>query len=120
MTRPNRYVLGGVPEIDFVPKDQDGVFFVPGNIRLSIKAPTGDIFTVSGGDLTVASGYFYYLYRPEIVGWYEYETWIADSTAECLYLALINPSDCSRSRACCDNLPFLLSATTSNLSFNSF
>lgn len=78
--KPNRYVLGGVPEIDVTPSDQDGVFFVPSQMRLSIKAPTGEIVTVSGAELISASGYFYYLYHPETTGWYEYESWVADSS----------------------------------------
>lgn len=80
LTRANRYVLGGTPEIDFTPKDQDGIFFVPSESRLSIKDPAGTILTVSGADLTTASGYFYYLYHPELIGWYQYEVWVKDST----------------------------------------
>ena len=80
MVKPNRYVLGGVEEIDMTPTDQDGVFFVPSELRLSIKEPSGDIITVSGGEVTLASGYLFYLYRPPTTGWYEYENWVADST----------------------------------------
>lgn len=78
MARANRYVLGGKPEISITPKDQDGVFFIPLLIRLSIKEPDGDIITVSGADLTLASGYYFYRYHPETVGWYEYESWVRD------------------------------------------
>lgn len=80
MSGPNRYVLGGVPEVDIIPKDQDGIFFVPSELRLSIKQPDGNIITVSGAEVTTASGYLYYLYRPPTIGWYEYETWVADSS----------------------------------------
>lgn len=80
MAQPHRYVLGGVVEIDVTPKDQDGVFFVPAEQRLSIKEPDGDIITASGADLTTSSGYFYYLYRPPINGWFQYESWVKDST----------------------------------------
>ena len=76
----NKYVLGSKPEIDITPKDQNGIFFVPSLMRLSIKEPTGTIVTVSGAELTLASGYFLYLYQPATVGWYEYESWVADST----------------------------------------
>lgn len=80
MTKPNSYVLGGKIEIDLYPTDLAGVFFVPSEMRLSIKEPNEQIVTYSGGDLTVASGYLFYLYRPPIVGWYEYESWVKDST----------------------------------------
>ncbi len=79
MAKPNRYVLGTTPELDVTPKDQDGIFFVPSLARLSIKSPTGDITTVSGGELTLASGYYFYIYRPDTTGWYEYEGWVRDS-----------------------------------------
>lgn len=80
MTAPNRYVLGGTPEIDVTTTDQNGITFVPVAMRLSIKQPDGVIITLSGGDLTIASGYMYYLYRPLTIGWYEYESWVRDGT----------------------------------------
>lgn len=82
MAKPNVYVLGGITEIDATPTDQDGVFFVPSESRLSIKEPSGTIITVSGGGLSMSptSGYLYYLYRPTTIGWYEYEQWVKDST----------------------------------------
>ena len=80
MAKPNVYVLGAVPEIDVVPKDLDGIFFVPNESRVSVKEPDGDVITYSGGDLTLASGYLFILYRPEQIGWYEYETWVKDGT----------------------------------------
>lgn len=80
MAKPNVYVLGAVPEIDVTPKDLDGIFFVPNESRVSIKEPDGDVITYSGGDLTLASGYLFLLYRPEMIGWYEYETWVKDGT----------------------------------------
>jgi hypothetical protein len=80
LVKPNVYVLGGKVEIDMYPTDLSGTFFVPSRSRLSIKEPDGDIITVSGADLTVASGYLYYLYRPPTIGWFEYESWVEDST----------------------------------------
>lgn len=76
--KPNVYVLGGTPEIDVTPIDQDGLFFAPISMRLSIKQPDGAIITYSGSDLTTASGYYYVLYRPPTIGWYEYEGWVRD------------------------------------------
>lgn len=78
MTKPNVYVLGGKPEILLVPKDLNDTFFEYSEARLSIKEPTGTIITVSGSDLTLASGYYYYSYRPPVIGWYEYEAWVKD------------------------------------------
>lgn len=65
--------------MDITPLDQDGVFFVPSEMRLSVKAPSGIITTVSGGDVTLASGYYFYEYKPLTTGWYEYEAWVKDS-----------------------------------------
>lgn len=79
MVKPNVYILGGKPELVVAPTDQDGVFFVPSEMRLSIKAPSGTITTVSGGELTLASGYYVYDYKPATIGWYEYEGWVKDS-----------------------------------------
>lgn len=72
-------MLGGKPELDITPLDQNGNFFTPSEMRLSIKPPSGTILTVSGADLILASGYFYYEYKPETIGWYEYEGWVKDS-----------------------------------------
>jgi hypothetical protein len=48
-------------------------------MRLSVEQPDGVIVTYSGGELImVASGYFYALYRPLTIGWYEYEGWVKD------------------------------------------
>lgn len=80
MSGTNRYVLGGNEEIYFTPTDQDGIFFVPSEMRLSIEDPQGVIFTVSGAGLTTASGYMSYIYKPELKGWYQYEVWIKDLT----------------------------------------
>lgn len=79
MAKINRYVLGSRPRLKITPVDQDGVFFVPSEIRLSVKEPTGSITTYSGGDLTTASGYLYALYKPLTTGYYEYEGWVKDS-----------------------------------------
>lgn len=76
----HQYVLGGTPEVYITPKDQDGIFFVPSESRISIKEPDGDIYTVSGGDMILASGYLYILYRPLTKGGYATETWVKDST----------------------------------------
>lgn len=79
MTKANIYVLGGKPELLLTPTDQNGDFFTPSAMRLSIKEPDGDIITVSGADMVTASGYFFYQYNPETKGWYEYEGWVRDS-----------------------------------------
>ena len=80
MAKPHRYVLGSTPEIDLIPKDEDGVVFEPVLVRLSIKEPSGTIITYSGADLTQGSGYLYTLYSPPLVGFYEYEGWVKDGT----------------------------------------
>ncbi len=82
MARPNEYNLGSTVEIDTVPTDLDDAFFVPEESRLSVKEPTGNIVTVSGDGLTVASGYMYYRYKPETVGWYQYEYWHREDDRE--------------------------------------
>ena len=80
MSKPNVYVLSSKPEIDVVPTDLAGVFFVPNQSRLSIQEPSGNLITVSGADLTTASGYLYYLYQTSSTGWVEYEFWCRDGT----------------------------------------
>lgn len=83
LTRPNEYVLGGNVEIDSTPTDlENNVYFVPQESRVSVKAPTGDITTVSGDGLTLASGYLFYLYKPPVIGWYEYEVWHREDDRE--------------------------------------
>ena len=78
---PNVYVLGGTPELRLEFYDTDGNPFIPIESRLSIKEPSqGNITTLSGADLFTASGYLYYLYRPLVIGWYEYEGWGMDGT----------------------------------------
>lgn len=82
----NTYVLGSRPEIDMTFTDLNNQPFIPLYVRLSVKAPDGDILTVSGGlglpsgDITSASGYLFYIYDPTLVGWFEYESWGADGT----------------------------------------
>jgi hypothetical protein len=79
---PNVYVLGGTPEITVKFYNSDDELFDPTDVRLSVKAPGGTITTVSGGDLTiVASGIYTYLFKPETIGWYEYESWGRDSSS---------------------------------------
>jgi hypothetical protein len=78
MVRYNVYVLGGKPEIDLTFTDTDDEAFAPSESRLSIKQPDGVIVTYSGGDMTLASGYMFVLYRPPTIGWYEYEGWGKD------------------------------------------
>lgn len=79
MVAPNVYVLGGKPELDLTFTDINGDLFTPLESRLSIKQPDGHIITVSGSDYLVSgSGYLYYLYRPPVIGWYEYEGWGLD------------------------------------------
>lgn len=80
------YVLGSTSELNLTVYSTANVAFIPNEARISIKAPTGDITTVSGGlgipggELVPASGYLYYLYRPPVIGWYEYESWAKDGT----------------------------------------
>lgn len=78
--KPNRYVLGTTPRLKITPTDQDGIFFVPTQSRLSVKHPDGTIFTYSGADFTVVtSGYMYKIFNEaDTVGWYEYEAWVRD------------------------------------------
>jgi hypothetical protein len=80
MTKPNVYILGAKPQIVIEPRDEDGLFFVPSASRLSIEKPDGTLFTVSGADLTQGADDLTYLYQPQTVGYYRYETWIKDST----------------------------------------
>lgn len=74
----NRYVLGSTPRLKVVTVDTNGTVFVPTEARLSVKDPEGTIYTYSGGDLTTASGFMYYIFHPQIVGWYQYEGWVKD------------------------------------------
>ena len=78
MVDPHRYVLGGKPEIYVTTTDLAGITFIPSEIRLSIKEPSGIIVTVSGADMITASGYMSYFYRPPTKGWYATETWVKD------------------------------------------
>lgn len=86
MAKPNEYVLGGTIELDLEVYDTDNHPFIPNEGRITVKDPTGLITTYSGGvnipdgDLIQASGYMYTLYRPPIIGWYEYESWAKDGT----------------------------------------
>lgn len=80
MTAINRYVLGGNEEIYFTPKDQDGIFFVPSEMRLSVEDPQGVIYTVSGGNVIQASGYFSLIYKPVLKGRHQYEVWVKDAS----------------------------------------
>lgn len=82
MTKPHRYVLGTTPEIDLNFDDTNDQPFTPTEVRLSIKEPTGIIITYSGADLTQGSGYLYTIYRPPIVGYYEYEGWGKDGSGK--------------------------------------
>lgn len=82
MARPNEYNLGSTVELDAYPTDLENDFFIPEESRLSIKEPSGSIITVSGADLTVASGYMYYVYKPPEVGWYQYEVWHREDVNE--------------------------------------
>jgi hypothetical protein len=82
LVRPNEYNLGSTVEIDTYPTDLDDNFFVPQESRLSIKEPDGDLITVSGDGLTTASGYMYYLYKPEQIGWFQYEFWHKEGDRE--------------------------------------
>jgi hypothetical protein len=77
---PNRYVLGGKPELYVTTVDLEGVTFIPSEIRLSVKEPSGIIITVSGAEMITASGYMSYFYKPPTAGWYATETWVKDST----------------------------------------
>lgn len=79
-------MLGGNVELDLTVYDTDDHPFIPNEARMSIKDPTGLITTISGGisnptgDLIQGSGYLYYLYRPPVIGWTEYESWAKDGT----------------------------------------
>jgi hypothetical protein len=77
---PNVYELGGTPELRLNFYDIAGNEFIPIESRLSVEEPGGTVFTVSGADMTTASGYLYYLYRPLVIGWYEYKGWGMDGT----------------------------------------
>ncbi len=86
MTKPNTYVLGGTIELDLTVYDTNNHPFIPNEGRITVKDPTGVMTTYSGGvtntspDLITASGYLYTLYRPPVIGWYEYESWAKDGT----------------------------------------
>ena|ERR1041385_7381353 len=86
MPKYNTYVLGGTIELDVTVYDTNKEKFIPNEARITVKDPTGIITTYSGGlnnsspDLLSASGYLYTLYRPPIIGWYEYESWAKDGT----------------------------------------
>lgn len=80
MVKPHRYVLGTTPELALTPIDTDGENFIPTESRLSIKEPTGTIITYSGGELTQGSGYLFTIYRPPLIGFYEYEGWVKDGS----------------------------------------
>jgi hypothetical protein len=77
---PNVYVLGGKTELRIDVTTIEGIKMIPIQSRLSIKEPSGVIVTYSGGDLTIASGYLYTLYRPPTTGWYQYEAWALDAS----------------------------------------
>jgi hypothetical protein len=77
--KPNTYVLGGKVRLKAATTDPNDNPVVPIETRLSIKQPDGAIITYSGGDLVIASGYQYILYRPPTIGWYEYEGWVKDA-----------------------------------------
>lgn len=83
MAKPNVYVLGSKPRLKAFPTDENGDFFTPSISRISVKSPDGEIYTVSGAGtdetLIVGSGYLYFKYEPETIGWYEYEGAVEDS-----------------------------------------
>jgi hypothetical protein len=78
MAKPSVYILGSKPRLKLDFRTEDGDAFTPLESRLSIKQPDGQIITYSGGDMTQGSGYLYVLYRPPVIGWYEYEGWGKD------------------------------------------
>lgn len=81
IVKPNEYILGGTEQLRAKFENEEGYAITPTEFRISVKEPSGDIITVSGGGLvphTTLSGVFYYLYRPPVVGWYEYESWGKD------------------------------------------
>lgn len=82
MAKPSVYILGSKPRLKLTFKTEEGVPFTPTESRLSIKQPNGEIITYSGGEMTQASGYMYVLYRPPVVGWYEYEGWGMDGLGQ--------------------------------------
>lgn len=80
MAKPSVYQLGAAPEILLAFTDTDDEPFFPTYVRLSIEQPDGEIFTVSGIDMTiVASGVLSYVFHPEMVGWYTYKGWGEDN-----------------------------------------
>jgi hypothetical protein len=77
----NVYSLGGTEQIRAKFSDPGKNAVAPSEMRISIKDPLGQILTVSGAGLTphqTISGMFYTMYRPLVVGWYEYESWGKD------------------------------------------
>lgn len=82
LAKPNVYILGSKPRLKLVFETDGGDAFIPVESRLSIKQPDGEIITYSGGDLTQGSGYLYTLYRPPVIGWYEYEGWGLDGLGQ--------------------------------------
>lgn len=74
----SRYVLGSTPRLKVITLDTEGEPFEPTEIRLSVKDPQGNIYTYSGAELTMASGYQFYIFHPLYVGWYQYEGWVKD------------------------------------------
>lgn len=73
-----RFVLGSKPMLKVSTVDENGVTFIPSEIRVSIKEPDGTVLTYSGGDLTTASGYMYLYYQPDATGWHQWEAWVKD------------------------------------------
>lgn len=75
----HRYVLGSKPKLKVTTTDTNGIVFIPSEIRLSVKAPTGEITTYSGMEMVTASGYMYVIYDPTSEGVYAYKGWAKDS-----------------------------------------
>lgn len=78
--KPNKYNLGSKPDLLLTTVGIHDESIIPTESRISVKSPDGVIFTVSGADMTVASGYMFYTYTPPTIGWYEYEGWVKDGT----------------------------------------
>ena len=77
---PPIYSLGATPEIDIYAYGRDTQAVALAEITVSIQDPLGGVIVVSGQEIQTASGYYYYIYRPEVRGWYGYVIWVKGLT----------------------------------------
>jgi hypothetical protein len=78
VAKPNRYVLGSTPDLTLKYYDENNQLIVPLESRLTVKEPDGTIVTYSGIDMIQAPDHLYVIYRPPVIGHYEYEGWGKD------------------------------------------